>query len=190
MNLDRRTLLYLALHGEVPVRDLCEALQTEVPSPSVTEKEVTDAVWRLAAKGEVELAQIRPTSVSFSRYLRMWELNLFFYFSLVVCFAAILAVYVFPSSFPFILFRWMVGLLFVLFVPGYVAVEALFEFAELDLFELIALSVGLSLTLAMFVGLLINYTPWGITLTPILIALTTLTILLDVVALLRRYTHT
>jgi len=186
MNLDKRTLAYLALRGEIRVRDLYEALQIGAPRP--TEKEVTDLVWRLTAEGKVELAQVGPTSASLGRYLLMWEWNLSFYIPLVVSFAAILAVYVFPASFPFIIFRWMAGLLFVLFVPGYVAVQALFGFAKLDLFEQIPLSVGLSLTLAMFVGLLINYTPWGITLTPIVIALTTLTILLDIVAILRRYT--
>jgi uncharacterized membrane protein len=39
----------------------------------------------------------------------------------------------------------------------------------------------------MFVGLLVNIR-WGIALTPFVIALATLTILLDIVALLRRYT--
>jgi len=188
MSLDELTLAYLAQREEVRVRDLYEALR--IGAPRTTEKEVADSVWRLAAAGKVELAKVRPTSVSLGRYLRMWELNLFFYVSLVISLAAILAVYVLPSNFPFVILRWMVGLLFVLFVPGYVAVEALFGFAELDVSELIALSVGLSVTLAMFVGLLINYTPWGINLTVIVIALTTLTILLDTVALLRRYTHT
>jgi hypothetical protein len=188
INLDERTLAYLAQRGEVQVRDLYEALQ--IGAPKTTEKEVTDLVWRLAAEGKVDLAQVRPTSTSLVGFLRMWELNLFFYISVVFSLAAVLAVYLFPSNFPFIIFRWIVGLLFVLFVPGYAAVEALFGFAELDLFELIALSVGFSVTLTMFVGLLINYTPWGITLTPIVIALTALTILLDIVALLRRYNHT
>jgi hypothetical protein len=185
MNLEERALGYLALRGEVQVRDLYDGLQIWEPRPS--KKEVTDLVWRLAAEGKVELVQVGAASVSLGRYLLMWELNLSFYIPLVVSFGAILAVYVFPATFPFIIFRWAVGLLFVLFLPGYVAVEALFGLAELDLFDLIALSVGLSVTLAMFVGLLINYTPWGITLTPIVIALTTLTVLLDIVALVRRH---
>jgi uncharacterized membrane protein len=184
MNLEARTLAYLADRREVRVRDLYEALQ--IWAARITEKEVTDLVWRLADEGKLDLTQVMPTSASLGRYLRMWELNLFLYTSLVFSLAALAAVYVFPSTFPFIILRWIVGLLFVLFVPGYAAVEALFVFAELDLFELIALSFGFSVALTMFVGLLVNIR-WGIALTPFVIALTTLTILLDIVALLRRY---
>jgi hypothetical protein len=188
MTLDERALDYLLRHGEIEVRDLYEALQ--VGAPQLTEKDATDLVWRLAGEGKVELAQVRPSSVSLGGFLRMWELNLFFYISLLASLATICVVYLLPSSSPFVILRWVLGLLFVLFVPGYVAVEGLLGFVELDLFERVALSVGLSLTLAMFDGLLLNYTPWGITLTPIMISLTVLTVVLDVVALLRRYTHT
>lgn len=101
--------------------------------------------------------------------------------------AAILAIYVIPPDFPFVILRWAFGSFFVLFIPGYVAVQTLFEFADTDLVEQIALSIGLSVALTMLVALLLNYTSWGVTLTPIVISLTALTILLDMVALLRRY---
>jgi uncharacterized membrane protein len=76
----------------------------------------------------------------------------------------------------------------VLFIPGYVTVEALFpKSRELDGIERSALSVGLSLVLVMLVGLLLNFTPWGIRLIPIVISLTILTLGLALVALGRRF---
>lgn len=188
LNLDEKALDYLGKHGETQVRDLYEVLLTQ--DPQLTEKDATDLVWRLAGEGKVDLIQVRPPSVSLAEFLRMWELNLYFYLSLIISFATVIVVFAMPPAFPFIMFRWVLGLLFVLFVPGYVAVESLFGFAEFDVFERVALSVGLSITLAMFVGLLVNYTPWRITLTPIVVSLTVLTVILDIAALLRRYAQT
>jgi uncharacterized membrane protein len=120
----------------------------------------------------------------------MWEMNVYFYVSLAISFGAILAIYTIPAEFPFVLIRWVLGSVFVLFIPGYVAVQALFDSPELDFIARIALSIGLSAALTMFVGFLLNYTLWGITLTPILISLIAVTVLLDIIAVLRRYSRT
>jgi uncharacterized membrane protein len=107
---------------------------------------------------------------------------------LTVSFATVLVIYLIPPDFPFVALRWVLGSVFVLFVPGYVTVEALFpKGTELDSIERFALSVGLSLALVPLVGLLLNYTPWGISLTPILVSLCILTAGLAVIALARRY---
>jgi uncharacterized membrane protein len=84
--------------------------------------------------------------------------------------------------------QWILGSILVLFIPGYVALEALFpKGRELDGVERFAFSVGLSLALVPLVVLLLNYTPWGIRLAPIVGSLTTLTIGLALVALGRRF---
>lgn len=66
--------------------------------------------------------------------------------------------------------RIVLGLLLVLFIPGYVLVAALFpSVRDLDWVERIALSVGLSIAAVPLLGLLLNFTPWGIRLIPILV---------------------
>jgi len=73
-------------------------------------------------------------------------------------------------------------------IPGHVTVEALFpKGRELDTIERFALSVGLSLALVPLVGLLLNYTPWGIRLNPIVVSLNVLTVGLAMFALAREY---
>ena len=68
--------------------------------------------------------------------------------------------------------RIIFGLPFVLFFPGYVLIAALFPGrADLDGIERTALSFGLSIAVVPLLGLGLNYTPWGIRLTPILVAL-------------------
>ena len=68
--------------------------------------------------------------------------------------------------------RAVVALPIVLFIPGYLLVAALFpRNDELDAVERIALSIGLSICIVVFIGLFLNFTPWGIRLGPILLAI-------------------
>jgi uncharacterized membrane protein len=92
----------------------------------------------------------------------------------------VFTIYVVPPDFPYVVLRSVLGSVFALFIPGYVPVEGLFpKGQELDSIERFAPSVGLSLALISLVGLLLNYSPWGIRLTPIVISLIILTIGLD-----------
>jgi len=83
--------------------------------------------------------------------------------------------------------RIILGLLLVLFLPGYSLIAALFLAKDdLDGIERIALSFGLSIAVVPLLGLALNYTPFGIRLVPILVVLSMFTISLAVVACVRR----
>lgn len=83
--------------------------------------------------------------------------------------------------------RVVVGVLFLLLIPGYALVAALFPRKNsIDAIERLALSTGMSIALAALTGLVLNYTPWGIHLGPVLISLTSLTLLFCVAAVIRR----
>jgi uncharacterized membrane protein len=76
---------------------------------------------------------------------------------------------------------------FVLFCPGYAFIAALFtKKRDLDAIERIALSFGLSIAVVPLIGLGLNYTEWGIRLTPILIANTAFTAAMLIAAYVRR----
>lgn len=82
--------------------------------------------------------------------------------------------------------RIVIGLIFVLFLPGYSLIAFLFpRKKDLDAVERIALSFGLSIALVPLVGLILNYT-FGIRLMPVLLSLAALTILLSIAAYFRR----
>lgn len=69
--------------------------------------------------------------------------------------------------------RVVLGLPFVLFFPGYTLIAALYpRKTDLDGIERLALSLGLSLAVVPLIGLVLNYTPWGIRLGPIVTSLT------------------
>ena len=83
--------------------------------------------------------------------------------------------------------RIALGLIFVLFLPGYTLVAALFPKQDsLDAVQRIALSFGLSIAVVPLIGLIMNYTPWGISLYPILISLLVFIVVAAGVAWFRR----
>ncbi len=83
--------------------------------------------------------------------------------------------------------RIALGVLFVLFFPGYTLIAALFPRRDtLDSVERLALSVGLSIAIVPLVGLVLNYTPWGIRLEPIVLSLLGFILVMSAVALWRR----
>ncbi|MHB1043813.1 MAG: DUF1616 domain-containing protein [Eubacteriales bacterium] len=83
--------------------------------------------------------------------------------------------------------RVALGLPFVLFFPGYTLIAALFpKKDDLDGIERVALSFGLSIAVVPLVGLILNYTPWGIRLAPILVSLLVFTGGMSALAVFRR----
>lgn len=83
--------------------------------------------------------------------------------------------------------RIPLGLLMVLFVPGYNLIAALFPRRDdLDGIERVALSFGLSIAVVPLMGLGLNYTPWGIRLTPVVVSISLFTIVMAAAAYFRR----
>jgi uncharacterized membrane protein len=83
--------------------------------------------------------------------------------------------------------RILLGLPLVLFLPGYALIALLFpRKGDLDGIERVALSFGLSIAVVPLTGLALNYTPFGIRLSPVLFSLSVLTVALAIGAVLRR----
>lgn len=94
------------------------------------------------------------------------------------------------------------GLAFVLFVPGYAFVAALFpeagsspksddegrsvDSSGITGIERVALSFGLSIAVVPLIGLVLNFTPWGLRLVPILVSVGGFTAIATVTAAVRR----
>jgi uncharacterized membrane protein len=84
--------------------------------------------------------------------------------------------------------RIALGLPFALFFPGYALLSALFPRRDnLDSIERLALSFGLSIAIVPLIGLVLNYTPWGIKLYPILISVSLFIIVTAAVAYFRHW---
>jgi hypothetical protein len=106
------------------------------------------------------------------------------------------SVFVIPQSdYPIIYVRQVLGVLFVLFLPGLVLMKALYPCSVpistpseyIDAVERLAFGFALSIALTAVIGLALNYTPWGITLIPMTLTLFALTLVFAAVAASREY---
>ncbi len=83
--------------------------------------------------------------------------------------------------------RIILSLAFILFFPGYTLISALFPAkGRLDGIERLALSLGLSLAVVPLIGLVLNFTPWGIRFEPILFSLLGFILAMAVTAIYRQ----
>ena len=184
-SLDERVLSYLEQNGATSVQRLYDALV--VTDPSINKLELANTAWRLSETDKASLNDVSPDNASVLQYLSLWDTHLGLYGFMLIALIAVFVIYLTPAELPWIAVRWVLGTLLVAFIPGYMTIEALFPRIRIDPFERLGLSVGLSLVLAMFVGFALNFSPWEITLDPIVVALTVLTIGVALVALARGY---
>ena len=83
--------------------------------------------------------------------------------------------------------RIALGLPFLLFLPGYTLTAALYPKKEgIDTIERVALSFGLSIAVVPLIGLVLNYTPWGIRVESVLYSVASFIFITSIIAMLRR----
>jgi len=91
------------------------------------------------------------------------------------------------NLFPSNILRIILGAPFLLFFPGYALVTALFiKKEELDGIERVLLSLVMSIVIILLLGLILNYTPWGIRPEPVLYSTALFIFITSVIAWLRR----
>lgn len=106
---------------------------------------------------------------------------------LIVVLTLLTAVFVLIPPLNKTLIRTILGLVLVLFIPGYSLIIALFpKWGDLDGIERTAFSFGLSIAVAVLMGLALDYTPWGFRQDPVLISITVFTMAMCFIAFVRR----
>jgi len=95
------------------------------------------------------------------------------------------SIYILPDS----LLRYILGFPFLLFFPGYAALIVFFPTDnEIKTSERLSLSFVLSIAITPMVGFILNQTPFGIKLNPLLLCITSINIVLAIAGLYRRET--
>lgn len=162
----------------------------------ISEKQIVDHVVRLQSRGKIILhephAQIPK---QFVQYLKTIEVYWYWITVILVVATALSALVIPENAYPIVYVRYTFGAIFILWFPGYSFIRAMFPSEsssktrgkDSDFMERTALSIGMSLALAATVGLLLNYTPWGIRLAPVIASLVSLTIVFATVAMIREH---
>lgn len=105
----------------------------------------------------------------------------------IIAFVIVAAIFVLVPPLNETPLRALLGFILVFFAPGYVFVSALFpKENELGGIERLALSIGLSIFIVVFIGMGLNYTPWGIRLGPILLSISGFTLIFAAISAYRR----
>ena len=167
------------------VQQLIKLIQIKFPLP---EQQILDHISSLQEKEKIHLKPHRPlTPEKLTKYLQSNQAH-WYWITIILTLIITLLVFIIPeNAFPLVYARYILGSIFVLWLPGYTFTKALFPEKELDNIERAALSIGMSLALVPITGLLLNYTPWGIRLTPITLSLLVLTLAFASAAIVREH---
>jgi len=175
------------------VKQLSAFIKKELP---LSEDKILDAILKLQNQGKIKLEHASlPASPAMATYLKPWQ-ALWYWVTITIAAITVAVVFTVPEDFqPWSYLRNALGIVFVLWLPGYAVVKALFPVRlpietsteNLDIIERIALSIGMSIAIVPIIGLILYYTPWGINLTPIVLSLFALTLIFATVAMARQH---
>jgi len=164
---------------------------------NLSENEIIEVLNQLKAENKIHFNMKPEESTSFGTYLFSFE-SVWYWTIIAVAVVTTLTVFTIPQDlYPLVYVRNVLGVIFVLFLPGYAFVKAVFQkkvpfktsSESFDNIERLVLSIALSIALTPMVGLILYYTPIGIGLTPITLSLLALTAIFATAAMAREY-HT
>jgi hypothetical protein len=184
MNSLEETILSV-LETEHPdkVKDLVMLVQKQVDAAP---KAIQQAIKELHNKGLVSLEEPFADRSLFD-YLSS-KSSLWFWLTIALSIVTILAIIILPETGTVAYVSYFFGFVLVAFLPGYCLTETLFpKQTTLDTIERITFSIGLSFAVTALTGLLLSFTPFGLTLSTSLPALAAIVVVLAVVALIRKY---
>ncbi|MGD0176590.1 MAG: DUF1616 domain-containing protein [Candidatus Bathyarchaeia archaeon] len=167
------------------VGELVREVQSE---NDVDEVDLFDTIKSMVHEQAIALLSPTYEIATFLDYLFTITLSGWLWATLIAIALTLPVVAITPDIFPLNVPRWALGSIFVLFLPGYSLLQLLFpKESDLDMLERFALDVGVSLALVPLIGLMLNFTPWGIRLIPIMASLAGFTIIVSVGAAVRKY---
>ena len=199
--LDRQIIRTVEIAKPENVQQLVDQVQA---LSSKSKQEILNRIMHLQQEEKIRLKPPQtPTPEKFRSYLRSNH-AVWYWITMTLTLTTTLIVFVVPEDdFPLVYARYALGIVYILWLPGYAFIKALFPqtlpFARalahslgtteknLDTIERVALSLGMSIALVPIIGLLLNYTPWGIRLTPIVLSLTAFTIIFATAAIVREH---
>jgi hypothetical protein len=162
---------------------------------NLEEKIILASVLKLQAEGAIKLENQALESQNLTTYMKTGAA---LRYGATIAAAALAAsfVLIIPENFyPWIYLRNVFGIIIVLFLPGYAFIDALSPVnrpdkastGNLDTIEQFGLSIVFSIAIVTIVGLLLNFSPWGLDLNAMILSLLTFTLAFSTAAAVRKY---
>jgi len=187
-DLDKYILNTIANENPETVKQLINSVQQISNLPR---KEILQRVLFLQDQGKIVLQSELPISHKFKDYV--FSIHAYWYLVIVTLMIATTIIIIANlESTPIVgdiikYTRYLFGSIFVLFLPGYCLIKALFPLKEIDTIERTALSIGISLAIVAINALILNFLPWGISIIPITLSLLGITLTFSTIAVIREY---
>jgi DNA-binding Lrp family transcriptional regulator len=163
---------------------------------NVSEQEILKRVLYLQDQGKLTFEEPLVSLPQMFRKYIFSDKAYWYWITIVLSFSATLSTFTIPeNAYPEVYTRYVLGTIFIWFLPGYSFVKALFpatvpvptKSTELDLIERVALGIGMSIVLVILNGFVLNYTSFGIRTTSATLSLLALTIAFAVVGIFREF---
>lgn len=184
-NLEETIIQIVMTKHPKTVIQLVELVIQENPLPK---RKILKQILKLQTEGKLNLR--KNTTLNPSKLWSYFSLSHTYWYWLIITLAVATAISVFlisEGAYPIVYVRYILGSIFVLFLPGYTFIKTLFPTKELDSVERIGLSIGMSLALVPITGLILNYTPWGIRTSSVTLSLLTMSIIFATIAIIREH---
>ncbi len=188
--------LYAAVKKQIKRRKTPEPETAKYPNSLIRRpkslEETNEIQIDLKNEYKIEFTK-KESAVSIGEYVFSSK-ALWYWITILLAATSAITISVIPENVvPLIYLRLGFGVIFILFLPGFVFIKTLFptnvpfktSSESMDSLERVVLSLGMSLILSPMVGLILDYTPFGIRLTSITLSLMALTVVLATTAVFR-----
>jgi hypothetical protein len=162
----------------------------------ISEEQALNKIMDLETRGRIKFAdQPQPSPSNISTYLRTSQAS-WYWITIIFALLTLISVFLIPENLqPVSYLRNVVGAIFVLYLPGYTLIKTLFPVEmpiktseeNFNRIERFVLSISMSLVVVPIVGLLLNYTPWGIGLVPMTFTIFAFSMLFSATAVIREH---
>jgi len=150
--------------------------------------EIKAEIKKLHKKGLVSLEEPTHIKLNFLQFLSGKDNYWFWIIVAVSILSFVSIIYIPENQSPLSYIRYLLAFVLVAFLPGYCLTKTLFpKQTTLDQIERITFSIGLSFALTTLMGLFLSFSSLGLTLSTTLPALTSIVVVLALLALMRSY---
>ena len=191
--IQQRILQLIAKENPESVEQLAKLAKERL---SLKDEEALRHILQLIDQGKIKLKEpLKPTPQSLVTYILSSKAYWFWATTILTIVTATVVFIVPEDAYPIVYLKYVLVSMFILWLPGYTFIKALFptkvpiptSSTEFDNIERIALSIGMSIVLVPIVGLLLNYTPFGIRLVPVTLSLSALALTFAIAAIIREH---
>jgi uncharacterized membrane protein len=155
-----------------------------------SQQEIITRILKLQKQGKLNFQKNKiVTSKTLWAYLTSSNSH-WYWVTIILTITATITVILMPENiYPLLYLRYALGSLLVLLFPGYTIIKLLFSTKELETITRIGLSVAISIPLVPIIGLLLNYTPLGISTTIVSLVILIVITIIATAAIIREYQY-